>query len=130
MRQRLIWWMVVAAVLGLQNSGWASEAAPRCRLTRVVDTHTPIPGGTGTFERVDLLGLEGSTVLLQCGRDANPVGLYTAQEGRLHVVADMHTPIPGGTGTFTNFVDSRLNGATVAFTGQGATGQAGLYTAQ
>ena len=134
MRQRLLWWMVVAAVLGLQGSGWASEAAPRCRLTRVVDTHTPIPGGTGTFTELGLNGgnfprLDSPTVVFRGQGAMGQPGLYTARQGTIRVVADTSTPVPGGTGTFTDFFVEAIDGITVAFAGFDTVNQIGLYLA-
>src|SRR5262249_53465967 len=118
MRQRWRGWMVVMMVLGLQGTGGTSDIVPRCTVTRVVDTHTPIPGGTGPFERLALLEVDSSTVLFQGWGGEGQVGLYTVQGSTLQVVADTHTPIPGGTATFTAFFESRLHGTTVAFSGQ------------
>lgn len=98
--------------------------------TRVVDTTTPLPGGSGTFESL------GSTVAIDVGgrivfSDGGTTnqGVYLASGGAVSTIADLATAIPGGTGNFTSF---NLNANAIApgqlaFRGSGSSGQSGIY---
>ena len=98
-------------------------------LNLVADTQTPIPGGFGTFDilsdPVSLDTVESEAFL----GSANPSqGIYTNVGGGVILVADEGTPIPGGSGSFTNFNNPvSLGGGDVAFRGVGS-GQRGIYT--
>jgi hypothetical protein len=54
--------------------------------------------------------------------------VFTAIDGRLRVVADTKTQIPGGFGSFVGFGNPAISGDTVAFRGFGLDDQEGLYT--
>ena len=70
-------------------------------------------------------------------------GVYARIDGTLRVIADMNTPIPGGTGNFVNFPEEWTCGVQlvhgtprhspviqngqVVFRGQGASGLDGIY---
>ena len=45
----------------------------------------------------------------------------------LSKVADLNTPIPGGTGNFTTFQGLDLSGTNAVFQGEGSSGQKGIY---
>jgi serine/threonine protein kinase/tetratricopeptide (TPR) repeat protein len=102
--------------------------------TRIADTSTPIPEGTGTF--TSLLAapsIFGPTVAFHA-KGPGQEGYYTASitGGRLTKVADLTTPIPGGTGTFSGFTGdpfTAVSGSRVEFRGMGANGHVGIYTA-
>lgn len=110
------------------------RAAPR--FTRVADTDTPIPQGFGTF--TDFGG--GATPAVSDalvafrGRGADQDGIYEWRQSTLGVVADIHTPIPGGTGNFGapptgGFYTPSVDGEDVAFNGDDQTiSQRGVYT--
>lgn len=98
--------------------------------TRVVDTATPLPGGSGTFESlgttvaIDL----GGRIVFTDGGTTNK-GVYLASGGTLGTIADLATAIPGGTGNFTSF---NLNANAIAtgqlaFRGGGSSSQSGIY---
>ncbi|MGF1641987.1 MAG: choice-of-anchor tandem repeat NxxGxxAF-containing protein [Rhodospirillales bacterium] len=94
----------------------------------VADTNTPIPGGTGTFTGFNGPSLDGDSVAFRgVGRDGQD-GIYSTVGGTLNVVADRNTPIPGGTGTFTQFNGPSLSGGSVAFLGVGSGRQEGIYS--
>ncbi len=114
-------------------------------LTVVADTQTLIPGGTGTFTSfADRPSSHGGAVAFhgaQIERQAYRVvqeGIYTDAGGDLRVVADLHTAIPGGLGTFARFGTSSFGshyGAVLAdgrivFRGEGENGQRGIYCEQ
>ncbi|NJK88078.1 MAG: hypothetical protein HC923_00925 [Myxococcales bacterium] len=106
----------------------------------VADEFTLIPGGVGSFERVDAFGANMGGVILFSGRGANgQAGIYKLENGALSVLVDTSTPIPGGTGTFEivtvipGFVNAAFgaigfNGDVMSFVGYGANGQRGVYT--
>ncbi|MGZ4956133.1 MAG: DUF7453 family protein [Methylobacter sp.] len=100
-------------------------------LSVVVDINTPIPGGTGNFANFGKPSLYGNKVAFR-GSDSNDLpGIYTGGIGAaLNLIADASTPIPGGTGTFTNFGDPSLSGNWVAFFGASSNGGGGIYVDQ
>src|SRR5262249_25573862 len=51
------------------------------------------------------------------------------QGGLFSRIIDLTTPIPNGTGTFTNVMASSFSGSTISFYGGGTGGQVGIYTA-
>jgi uncharacterized repeat protein (TIGR01451 family) len=112
-------------------------------LRRVADTSTPVPGGTGTFVSFGTINAfsltltdaipatDGEIIVFRGTGSAGEHGVYKEVGGVLHVVADRNTPIPGGTGTFTDFNFSVLAGniqdGAIVFVGDGPNGQRGLY---
>ncbi len=97
----------------------------------IVDTNTPIPSGSGTFDAIrEHIALDGESVAFVGTGPSQQKGIYLVSGNSLSVVADMNTAIPDGTGNFTNF-DHRicLDGNDVAFTGFGSSGQKGIYLA-
>lgn len=122
------------ALIGLSLSLLAGGKAAAISFTfeKIVDTNTPIPGGTGTFRSLDAPSLDNGNVAFAGfggGRNFVQSGIYTNIGGALNVVADTNTPIPGGTGTFGGFDDPSLDNGNVAFAGFNADdGQSGIYT--
>ncbi len=97
-------------------------------LSVVVDSNTPIPGGTENFS--SFYGLaQGQNNVAFGGKGASGQGgIYILQDGSLQVVADRNTPIPGGTGNFDRFGSLALDENNVAFSGYGAgSDQRGIY---
>jgi hypothetical protein len=108
--------------------------------TRLADTNTPIPNGTGNF--TGFLGYaaisNGKVVVVGIGGNGQQ-GIYRLQpEGPPIRVADLNTPIPGGSGNFTRFAppdpvtppSPSISGDVVGFFGAGAGGQQGIYRLQ
>src|SRR4030095_9281072 len=86
--------------------------------TRIADTQTAVPGGTGTFTIfADARAIGGGKVAFIGYDSALAPGIYSYQGGLLGVVADTHTTLPGTTDTFSDFFDVTIDGALVAFTG-------------
>ncbi len=120
---------LIADSLGESRWGiYASDGG----LHTVADTTTPQPGGSGTFTDFHFNGTfsEGNSAF--CGGSSfdpvDPEGLYTDAGGALGIVADKSTPIPGGVGTFTGFLDSPvIQGERVVFRATGSAGQKGIY---
>jgi cysteine-rich repeat protein len=102
---------------------------------KVVDTNTPIPGGTGSFTQLDREpSIRGGDVAFRGAGEAGQIGVYTEVAGLLGVVADTSTAIPGGSGNFTDIGTTfgtgsvSFDGLSVAFRGLGSSGQDGIYT--
>ncbi|MDP1969704.1 MAG: hypothetical protein Q8K42_02070 [Methylobacter sp.] len=97
-------------------------------LSVAVDINTPVPDGTGNFANFGRPSLYGDKVAFR-GSDSNDLsGIYTGGIGEvLNVIADANTPIPGGTGKFTNFGDPSLSGNWVAFYGFDSNNGGGIY---
>ena len=96
-------------------------------LQTVADRDTPIPGGTGTFAffRSEVSISSGSVAFVGHGASGHE-GIYTDHDG-LSIVADSSTPIPGGSGDFSELRGIWLDQANVAFWGQSASGACGIY---
>ncbi len=102
---------------------------------KVADLASAIPAGSGTFTSFSALSVRDSTVAF-VGAGTSQQGVYTTGippnpiiPGNPVRVADLATPIPQGTGTFTSFSSVSTSGGHVAFLGSGAGGQSGIYLA-
>lgn len=97
-------------------------------LTKVVDTNTPIPDGTGSFTGFGDPALENGNVAFG-GIGDGQAGIYTIIGSSLGKVVDLNTPVPDATGNFSDFnIDSvSFDGTNVAFGGASSTG-GGIYT--
>jgi hypothetical protein len=122
--------VLLFAICGVTNSGAADFT-----FTRIVDTTTAIPGGSGNFVSFKDLyvsvdkGDVAFDAVIGTDGSGNPVGgIYTYIGGNLGVVADLDTPSPGGTGNFTEAWEPWLDSGSVAFGGSGSNGQWGYYT--
>ena len=99
--------------------------------TKIADTNTLVPGGSGNFTNLGSLpSIDGGTVVFNGDGNSTNAGLdgiYSTMGG-LHVVADTNTAIPGGSGNFINFQGhASLDGGTLHFTGVGGGNQYGIY---
>jgi hypothetical protein len=96
----------------------------------VVDTNTPIPGGTGNFSDFGDVSLDDKDIAFESlGSSEQGIqvqGIYTSIGGTLKVVADRNTPIPRSTGNFTSFANSSLDDGNVVFRGFGSS-ERGIY---
>ncbi len=125
-----------AAGLGGQQ-GIYSKLAPTdpCRVD--ADLNTAIPGGNGNFtgfaggpfasgQNVSFLGLGSGGQQGIYSRVFSPDPIVPPDPIR---IADLTTPIPGGTGSFTSFSPfACMDGSAAAFVGSGSSGQSGIYT--
>jgi YVTN family beta-propeller protein len=99
--------------------------------TKVADSATAVPNGTGNFSSfsnmisVDALG---NVAFCESNGSTNN-GIYLWNAGTITRIADLNTAIPGGTGNFTNFAffGNGIEAGRLAFRGNGASSQAGLY---
>jgi hypothetical protein len=93
-----------------------------------------IPNGTGNFTSYNpsFRYQQGNAVFVGSGTGQS--GVYVSDGTTISRFADLNTAIPNGTGNFTSFspfpsVAGLGSWATVAFTGSGSGGQAGIYFA-
>ncbi len=95
-------------------------------LSRVADTNTSIPGGSGTFTFLAPPVISGSNVAF-FGTGSLGQGIYLFSGGALSRIADTSTAIPNGSGTFTTFNNViAISGGNLAFQASG-TSQDGIY---
>jgi hypothetical protein len=100
-------------------------------LTTVVETATPLPGGSGTFSYLSNPSISGANVAFVANDGTfqmNPA-VYSTLGGTVGVVADATTPDPEGSGPLrpANRTPS-IDGQNVAFLADRGIGYAGLYT--
>jgi hypothetical protein len=76
-------------------------------LTKLADSNTPIPNGTGNFGDVFPFRINNGTVVFR-GNGIGQAGYYAipAGGGALTTLANQDTAIPGGTGTFGPLIGS------------------------
>jgi hypothetical protein len=103
-------------------------------LTRIADTTTAIPGGTGSFTAIPGEPvISGEGVAFVGHGSGGQQGIYGANVttvGPPFRVADTATTIPGGTDNFLSFGGEAgiiIVGGRVAFVGLGSGGQQGIY---
>src|SRR5260221_9456251 len=116
--------MVAPAVVWALGLVPAATAQVNVTFEKVVDSQTPIPGGQGPFGGFSPLpGLRGSTVVFYAWGNLGERGLYLKTPAQLSVMADLSTPLPGGSGPFAGFYDPALISDTEAsFVGWGPVG--------
>ena len=119
----------VTAVDVFHNHTEAIFRADGSGLVTLVDLSTPRPGG-GAFSGFDQeFVLQGSRYALADiieNTIGAVAGLYADFGAGLSLVADATTPVPGGSGTFTNFAGFDFDGDELAFMGRSSVGTA-LY---
>ncbi len=96
----------------------AAARAASFNFTKIADTDTLVPGGTGTFSEFEGPPvISGSNVAFPGSDSLTFDGLYLHDGGTLSAVADRTTAIPGEpTLNFTSFDnDLSIDGSTVAF---------------
>ena len=103
--------------------------------TKVVDSDTPVPGGTGTFFFLSAPSFDGSIVAFTdtriIGGRLITAGVYKHVDGALEVVADRNTLIPGSAEAFDHFdAGASVCDGAVLFVGYGASGSEGIYLAR
>ncbi len=80
----------------------ATAANAQFMFIKVADTQTLVPGGTGTYlSGFTALGVTNGRVVFH-GGDGVTAGVYSWEGGVITVVADNHTPVPGGGGIFSS----------------------------
>jgi hypothetical protein len=109
----------------------APLAAQKPSFTKVADTATPVPNGTGnfaTFSNMVSVDATGNVAFSEANGTTNN-GIYLSSLGILSRVADLNSAIPGGTGNFTgfSFFGNGIEAGRLAFRGNGNNSQAGIY---
>jgi RNA polymerase sigma factor (sigma-70 family) len=124
------------AFIGLGNAGYQGVfVAPNggASVSRLVDTSTPVPNGTGNF--VEFIPSSGSgkatpmnsSAVAFYGRGSASTGLYamSINGGSVSTIVDSNTPFPGG-GTFQNLSsesnDLQISDAYAVFTARSSLG--------
>lgn len=98
-------------------------------LVAVADVNTPIPGGSGTFSGFSDVSLNNGDITFYATGPSGQIGIYSFIGDVLDVVADLSTPLPGGTGTFSAFGNPWIYHGMVVFWGAGSQeGEEGIYT--
>jgi hypothetical protein len=125
-------WSGVILVLGLCFFLPArGHAAPV--FTKVADTSTVMPGGSGTFTALGTPSISQGAVAFYGYRDLNNTGIYSTVGGSLGVIADETTQIPFfGPEKFRSFgTRPSISEGAVSFRGSGVSdsGITGVYTA-
>lgn len=119
--------VIVWVVCGLLPSGLAAQG---WSFTKVADSNTNIPGGTGNFTGFYSPAVSNGVVVFRGDGASSQQGLYTWSAGSgLQLVANKSTTTPSG-GQFSSFerpdIDAQGNIAFAAFTTSGVTTQ-GIY---
>jgi len=97
-------------------------------LSRVADTNTAIPSGTGRFTAFSDPTAQGGRMAFQGSGANGQSGIYLATNGTIFRVANTSTVIPAGSGTFSALGSPSLDGADVAFVGtHSSSSQQGIY---
>lgn len=99
--------------------------------TKIADTNTAIPGGTGNFS--DFAGevpeIDGNDVTF-LGRNSNlGGGIYIDRNGSLAKVVDTNTTIPNSADKFSSFFGYAIDDGKVVFRGSGSAFFDGIYIA-
>jgi len=133
---------------GDQQGVYAAIIAPPQAPIRIADTTTSIPGGQGSFQAFGTgsggISLGGNTAAFVGHGSTGQAGIYAATirspgiralgshdqplaVGPIFRIADLHTPVPGGAGTFAGFGSISASDAGVAFVGVDSRNQTGVY---
>src|SRR3989442_1401245 len=105
-------------------------------LTRIADTATAIPSGSGNFTAFTPPNpitppspiISGDIVAFFGAGSGGQEGIYASLSGALTKIANTATAIPGGTGNFVAAPgDPCISGDNVVFIGNGSAGQQGVY---
>ena len=121
--------VLVAMVAGTVTTPFAVAGAS-VTFTKIADSTTPIPGGSGTFLNFGLspdLSLDGQQLAFR-GHGESPFqqGIYRYIDGVIEVVADLSTPPPVGGGAFVGFSQPSVSGDVIAFSRPSTTGSLGV----
>ncbi len=107
---------VLILVILLANSVAATEFS----FTKIADTETPVPGGSGNFSLfADARALDGDVAVFYAFDAVSQGGIYIFREGVLDVLVDENTQIPGSQDTFTSFFGVSIENGIVTFTAGG-----------
>jgi hypothetical protein len=100
-------------------------------MVTIADSNTAIPGGSGDdFTFCDDPRIDRRTVVFEglAPPGTTERGVYARTAGGpLTIIADVNTPVPGGTGNFTGFESASVSGSIFAFRGTDEDGDKGIY---
>jgi hypothetical protein len=97
------------------------------KLGVIADTNQLVPGTTENFVSFGDPSASGARIAF-AGRGTTQQGIYIANGGgKLSVVADTSTAIPGGSGNFAFFGDPASSGGDLAFLGEDSSFTPGVY---
>jgi hypothetical protein len=99
------------------------------RLVKLIDRDTPLPGApSGAHAFGEIAIWKGDVVFSAV--DLGWQGIYRVADGRISVVVDRSTPVPGGSGSFTRAFVGSVEGEDVVFEGGSSPGGgSGVYLA-
>jgi hypothetical protein len=110
----MAWRALVVSLLLLAGLLVSPEAALSIEFRKVADMNTAMPGGAGNFEGLDFPSLDAGSVVFG-GWNATAVGVYREVGGGFEIVADLTSPVPGRTSTFSSFHDVSQDGGMIGF---------------
>lgn len=93
----------------------------------VADTGTNIPDGNGRFTSFGNPAADDDAVAFVGSGMSNQQGIVLFHGDEQKILASRQTPVPEGSGTFTNFGDPSLRDHRVAFLALGGDGKQGAY---
>lgn len=92
---------------------------------------TPIPGGSGRFVGFHELAFDGGNLLFIGSGPEGQSSVYKRSSiGKLGVIADTLTRVPGSVEWFSSFSAPALDGNRVAFHARTSGGRVGIYFAE
>jgi hypothetical protein len=107
--------LLACGLVAARSTPSFGQGAPT--FTRIADTQTAVPGGTGTFTTfADWRAIEGGRIAFVAFDSGSGQGIYGWNGSTLSVIADTHTLVPNTTSTFADFFDVAIDGTLVAFT--------------
>jgi hypothetical protein len=97
-------------------------------LTTVIPSGTPVPGGKGTFTRIDTPLTDGKSLWFT-GQGIGQVGIYKKSNGVFSTLVDQNSPVTGTDAKFTALGNLSTDGTNLSFTGEfnNASGVFGLF---
>ena len=100
---------------------------PAAFFGKIADNTTLMPGGAANFAQLNTPVMDHSGNLAFLGVGSVNNGIYRWSAGALTRVADLSTPIPLGSGNFTQFGQPTISSGKLAFRGLGNS-QDGIYS--
>lgn len=107
--------------------GVAQVDAAVIEFRKIVDTGTPIPGGSGNFTHFGFPVIDGQHIAFQGLGDNGQAGIYLSSSGSLSTVVDRTSKLPGSSENYAAFGVPGLEGSDVAFGATGTTSPLGVY---
>jgi len=117
----------ILALVVYLSCGAARVDAAVIEFRKIVDTSTPIPGGTGNFTHFGFSVIDGQHIAVQGLGDGGQAGIYLSSSGALSTVVDRTSKIPGSSESYADFGVPGLEGSDVAFGATGTSSPLGVY---